>query len=72
MPAVTPFTRLVADRILSVSDSRLRTSSIAAIRGCRSPLGARGASRSTIALTPPGSSGVMRNESGKGLRPSSS
>jgi hypothetical protein len=66
-PAPSALTRPVADRISSVSRSRLRTSSTPASRGL--PPGARS---STIAPISSGSSGVRRNRLGNGLLPSSS
>ena len=58
-------------RILSVSDSLLRTSSSPASEATRSPEASRGASLSTMAFTLSGSSGTIRKVSGSGLPPSS-
>ena len=66
-PAVSAFTRPVADRILSVSSSRLRTSSMASSRGCPAPV-----SELTTEASLSGSSGVTRNDAGSGFVPSSS
>ena len=68
-PAVSPFTRPVAERILLVSSSRLRTSSMAASCGSP-PVGFSALRRSASILS--GSSGVTRKESGSGFEPSSS
>jgi hypothetical protein len=71
-PAIAYFTTRVAVRILFVSSSRLRTSSIALSTGTRSPPdGASGASASRMVVMLSGWSGVMRKVSGSGLEPRS-
>jgi hypothetical protein len=66
------FTTLVAVRILSVSSLRFLTSSMAGSTTVRPPDGVVGASALRMSSIWSGSFGVMRNESGSGLLPSSS
>ena len=70
--AIVSFTTRVTDRILAVSSSRLRTSSIDGSTTERPPDGERGASASRIWPMLSGLSGVMRKVSGSGLEPSRS
>ena len=70
--AIVIFTTRVTERILFVSSSRLRTSSIAGSTTVRPPPGACGASASLSLPMSSGLAGVTRNVSGSGLEPSSS
>ena len=70
--AIVIFTTFVTARILFVSSSRLRTSSIAGSTTVRPPPAASGARASRILPMSSGLVGVMRNVSGSGLDPSSS
>ena len=69
--AIVIFTTRVTERILFVSSSRLRTSSIAGSTTVRAPDGACGASASRSLAMSSGLVGVTRNVSGSGLEPSS-
>ena len=70
--AVVSFTARVTERILFVSSSRLVTSSIAGSVTARSPPGPTGASASRSLVMLSGSSGVIRNVCGSGLKSPSS